>query len=104
MLNNILITILICSLFSLANIFYINSRAVPSVNQSQVVNVGNNLQNKININNCSLEALQRIPNVGRIKAKAIIANRPYKDVYEVEKIKGIGQKTINTLLEVATCE
>jgi DNA uptake protein ComE-like DNA-binding protein len=58
---------------------------------------------KININTCSKEALESLPEIGEVLAERIINNRPYKDVYELDKVKGIGPETINVLKEQVTC-
>ncbi len=58
---------------------------------------------KININTCSKEALISLPGIGETLAKRIIENRPYKDVYELDRVKGIGSETINVLKEKVTC-
>lgn len=58
---------------------------------------------KIDINTCSKEALISLPEIGDILAERIIRNRPYKDVYELDKVKGIGSETISVLKEKVKC-
>ncbi len=57
--------------------------------QTQIVNIDNTPKvDKININNCSYEALNSLKGIGEIKAKKIISNRPYNDIYEIKEIVG----------------
>jgi competence protein ComEA len=58
---------------------------------------------KININTCSREALISLPTIGEKIADRIIEYRKihkFKDIYELDKIKGIGDETIKILKEV----
>jgi competence ComEA-like helix-hairpin-helix protein len=48
---------------------------------------------KININTADQATLQTLPDIGPVKAQAIIAGRPYKSVEELMKISGIKEKT-----------
>ncbi len=52
---------------------------------------------KININTSSIEALESLPNIGPVLARRIVQNRPYSDVWELDKIKGIGPATIESI-------
>ena len=44
---------------------------------------------RININTASLEDLDKLPDVGPVKAQAIIEGRPYKSPEDIMKVKGI---------------
>ncbi len=46
----------------------------------------------MDLNKATKDQLVGLPNVGPVTADAIIAGRPYKDVEDLKKIKGIGEK------------
>lgn len=65
---------------------------------TQVVNIDNTPKfDKININDCSFEALDSLDGIGEVKANKIIENRPYKDIYELRKF--IGETTFENIKE-----
>ena len=51
----------------------------------------------VNVNTASLELLTTLPGIGPTKAAAIIAERPFNSVEELERVSGIGPKTVETL-------
>ncbi|MBI3768417.1 MAG: helix-hairpin-helix domain-containing protein [Deltaproteobacteria bacterium] len=54
----------------------------------------------ININSASADELASLPGIGESKAKAIIEYRaaePFKTVDDLKKVKGIGDKTLESL-------
>jgi comEA protein len=54
----------------------------------------------LNINSASAEELASLPGIGESKAKAIIEYRaaePFKTVDDLKKVKGIGDKTLESL-------
>ena len=53
--------------------------------------------NKININTSSVEALESLPDIGRTLAERIVQNRPYDDVWSLDRVKGIGPVTIEAI-------
>jgi competence protein ComEA len=53
--------------------------------------------NKININTSSVEALESLPDIGEVLAKRIVDDRPYVDVWELDRVKGIGPATIEAI-------
>jgi DNA uptake protein ComE-like DNA-binding protein len=52
---------------------------------------------KVDINSCSVEALIALPDIGPVLAQRIIDGRPYKDVYDLDRVKGIGPETIEAI-------
>ncbi len=52
---------------------------------------------KININTADQATLEKLPEIGPVKAKAIIDGRPYKSVEDIMKVKGIKGKTFDTI-------
>ena len=54
---------------------------------------------KVNINTSSVQALEALPGIGNVLALRIIQDRPYVDVYELDRVKGIGPKTIEKIID-----
>jgi competence protein ComEA len=52
---------------------------------------------KININTADKATLDALPEIGPVKAQAIIDGRPYKSIEDIMKIKGIKQKTFDKI-------
>jgi len=55
---------------------------------------------QVNINSATLEELAALPGIGESKAKAIVEYRgaePFKTVDDLKKVKGIGDKMLETL-------
>jgi len=62
---------------------------------------------KININTAPIEVLQTLPEVGPIKAAAIIAFRtvtPFTSIEDIKKVPGIGDATFEKLKGLITVE
>lgn len=55
----------------------------------------------VNINTANVEQLQTLPNIGQVKAEAIVkerkANGPFKSVEDLTRVKGIGVKTVEKI-------
>lgn len=51
----------------------------------------------VNVNTASLELLTTLPGIGPTKAAAIIAERPFDSVEALERVPGIGSRTVETL-------
>ena len=54
----------------------------------------------INVNTATADELQRLPDIGAVKAQAIVASRataPFQTVDDLDKVKGIGPKTVEKL-------
>ena len=94
----IIITLLIISL-CVSLFLFLHSRDSPNisvqVNVDQIANAGDT--DKVNINTASVQALESLPGIGSMLADRIILGRPYKDVWELDRVKGIGPKTIEGL-------
>jgi competence protein ComEA len=54
---------------------------------------------KININTADKAALEALPEIGPVKAQAIIDGRPYKSPEDIMKVSGIKQQTFNAIKE-----
>ncbi len=52
---------------------------------------------KININTADQSTIEKLPEIGPVKAKAIIASRPYDSIEDVMKVKGIKGKTFDRI-------
>jgi len=49
------------------------------------------------INSATRSELQTLPGIGKVKAKRIISGRPYKNINDLLRVKGIGKKTLEKL-------
>jgi competence protein ComEA len=52
---------------------------------------------KININTADQSTIEKLPEIGPVKATAIIAGRPYNSIEDVMKVKGIKGKTFDAI-------
>lgn len=59
---------------------------------------------KININTATLEELDKLPEIGQVKAKAIIAGRPYKTPEDIMKVRGIKEGIYNKIKDHITVQ
>ena len=57
---------------------------------------------KININTATAAELDKLPEIGPVKAKAIIAGRPYKTPKDIMKVKGIKEGIYNKIKDNIT--
>jgi competence protein ComEA len=56
----------------------------------------------IDVNAASEAELQRLPKVGPVLARAIVTARPFKSVDDLDRVKGIGAKTLDALRPFVT--
>jgi competence protein ComEA len=54
---------------------------------------------KININTADQATIEKLPEIGPVKAKAIINGRPFNSIEDVMKVKGIKGKTFDAIKE-----
>ena len=59
---------------------------------------------KVNINTATKEQIEALPEVGPVKAQAIIDGRPYKTPEDVKKVKGIKEKIFNKIKDSITVQ
>jgi competence protein ComEA len=59
---------------------------------------------KVNLNTATKEQLDALPEIGPVKAQAIIDGRPYKTIEDVMKVKGIKEGTFNKIKDSITVQ
>lgn len=57
------------------------------------------MESKIDINRASKDELTQIIHIGPVMADMIIENRPYRDIYEISTVLGLGKKRMIDILE-----
>jgi competence protein ComEA len=58
----------------------------------------------LNVNTATEVELQRLPRVGPVTARAIVSARPFRSVDDLDRVKGIGKKTVDSLRPFVTVE
>ena len=97
------ISVGVCILFSMA---FVASRVMPFGSLPGGCEIV--LEEKINPNDASVASLIRLPDVGLVRARAIVAyrenlkhnggtNRAFRDCNDLQKVKGIGPKTAQNI-------
>lgn len=65
---------------------------------------GHKINGKLNINMATVEELMELPGIGEVKANAIVnyrkENGPFKNIHDIVKVSGIGEKTFESLKEL----
>lgn len=74
--------------------------AVASTGGSNGGSAGGSVGQGVDINAGSLAELETLPGIGPSKAQAIVENRPYAAVEDLERVPGIGAKTIEQLRDL----
>jgi DNA uptake protein ComE-like DNA-binding protein len=59
---------------------------------------------RVNINRASEVELQGIIHIGPVRAKKIISRRPFKDIYEISNVLGLGQKRMDAIIAQGNVE
>ena len=57
---------------------------------------------KVNLNTATQAELEKLPNIGPKRAEAIIAARPFRQLEDLTKIKGLSRSQFNELKEQVT--
>jgi competence protein ComEA len=73
------------------------SRQVTRSGNSRKIQPG---EPPINVNTASADELMRLPSIGPVTARAIVASRavtPFESVHDLDRVKGIGPKTLDKL-------
>lgn len=69
------------------------------IDDKEEVNVDITCETKINLNSANKEQFSQIKGITGKLRTLIMANRPYKSVDDLIKLKGIGKKTLEKILE-----
>jgi competence protein ComEA len=51
----------------------------------------------VNVNNATEAELETIPGIGPALSRQIIAGRPYDRIDDLERVRGIGRYTVNSI-------
>lgn len=54
---------------------------------------------QVNLNKSSLEDLQKIIHIGIKRAAKIVENRPFRDLYELSQVLGLGKKRMDDIIK-----
>ena len=69
---------------------------------------GTGSEQRLNINTASADELQALPGIGQVRSQAIVddreANGPFRFPEEITRVSGIGQGTLEEILDYITVE
>lgn len=60
------------------------------------------ISGRLNLNTATQEQLEALPKVGPSLAQKIIAGRPYHSLADLDRVKGVGESTLNNLRPLVT--
>ncbi len=100
-LTQILITIFICCIFSFVTIAV--CKTDNNISQTQNVNINtDSIARKVNLNTATKEELKSLNGIGDKLAAEIINHRPYKSIWDICTIDGIGENTVRNIEKEVT--
>jgi competence protein ComEA len=76
--------------------------STPTVRSSSGHQAGTARQGLIDLNTASKEELESLPEIGPVKAQAIIDARPFRSTEDVMRVKGIKQATFDAIRDQIT--
>ncbi|MEK3776833.1 helix-hairpin-helix domain-containing protein [Paenibacillus sp. FSL K6-4396] len=65
---------------------------------ASVITASSVTKSRININVSSRAAIETLPGIGPVLADRIVSGRPYADVYELDRVEGVGPATIDGII------
>lgn len=81
--------------------FFVFLTALLTLNLSHSTSYASQVEGLVNLNTATVEQLEAVPNIGKAKAEAIVQyrkdNGDFKDLEEVKKVKGIGDKLFDKI-------
>ena len=54
---------------------------------------------KVNINKATEKELLDIIHIGKVRAGKIVKRRPFKDIFELSNVLGLGEKRMNDIIQ-----
>jgi len=82
----------------------VSGSSQPSVDPQSEAVVQGASGGLINVNNATAAQLETLPGIGPSRAQEIINNRPYASINDLERVSGIGPKTIEKLQNLVTVD
>ncbi len=60
------------------------------------------LNGPLNLNTATREQIEALPRIGPALAERIVANRPYRALQDLDRVKGVGPRLLQTLAPLVT--